>query len=55
MEGDSHTAILEHAKQSGCDLLVMGAFADREVEVLALGTTTEALLGQSRIPVLVHR
>jgi nucleotide-binding universal stress UspA family protein len=55
LEGDSHVAILEHATQKACDLLAMGAFADRDVEVLALGTTTEALLRLSHIPVLVHR
>jgi hypothetical protein len=33
----------------------MGAFADREVEVLALGTTTDALLGHGRIPVRAHK
>jgi nucleotide-binding universal stress UspA family protein len=55
LEGDSHEVILEHARQKECDLLAMGAFADRDVDVLALGTTTEAMLGQSHIPVLVHR
>lgn len=55
LEGDSHLIILEHAKQKECDLLAMGAFADRDLEPLALGTTTEAMLGHSHIPVLVHR
>lgn len=47
LEGDSHMIILEHAKKKECDLLVMGAFADRDLESLALGTTTEAMLGHS--------
>jgi nucleotide-binding universal stress UspA family protein len=55
LEGDSHLAILEHASKKECDLLAMGAFADQDVEGLALGTTTEAMLGHSHIPVLVHR
>jgi len=55
MEGDSHLSILEHAKQKECDLLAMGAFADREVEALALGTTTEAMIGHASIPVMVHK
>jgi nucleotide-binding universal stress UspA family protein len=55
LEGDSHAVILKHAKEKECDLLAMGAFSDRDVEVLALGTTTEAMLGQSHIPVFVHR
>jgi nucleotide-binding universal stress UspA family protein len=55
LEGESHLSILEHAKQKECDLLAMGAFGDKKVEVLALGTTTEAMVGHSHIPVLVHR
>lgn len=55
LEGDSHLAILEHAKRRECDVLAMGAYADRAVESLALGTTTEAMLGHSHIPVFVHR
>jgi nucleotide-binding universal stress UspA family protein len=55
LRGKSHARILEHAREKGCDLLVMGAFADKAVEVLALGTTTEAMLRMSHIPVLVHR
>src|SRR5205814_135485 len=37
--GDSHAAIIEHAKENNCDLLVMGAYDNRVADSLALGTT----------------
>lgn len=55
LQGDTHALILQHAAERGCDLLSMGAFANRQLESLALGTTTEAILRQSQIPVLVHQ
>ena len=55
LEGDSHIALLKLAGERECDLLAMGAFTDRVVEAQGLGTTTEAVLRLSRIPILVHR
>src|SRR6266404_660491 len=52
--GDSHSLILDHAKENNCDLLVMGAFDNRLAESLALGSTTEYLMHNSPVPVLVH-
>ena len=52
--GDSHSLILDHAKENNCDLLVMGAFDNRLAESLALGSTTEYLMRKSPVPVLVH-
>jgi nucleotide-binding universal stress UspA family protein len=52
--GDSHAAIIEHAKENNCDLLVMGAYDNRLADSLALGTTTEYLMRNSPVPVLVH-
>ena len=52
--GDSHAAILDHAKEKNCDLLVMGAYDNRLADSLALGTTTEYLIRNSPVPVLVH-
>ena len=54
LEGDSHAVILQYALEKNCDLLAMGAFANGLYEELALGTTTEEMLRQSQIPVLVH-
>lgn len=55
LHGDTHAAILQHAAEKNCDLLVMGAFTNLLSEMLALGTATEAMLRQSQIPVLVRR
>jgi nucleotide-binding universal stress UspA family protein len=52
--GDSHAAILDHAKENSCELLAMGAFDNEVAESLALGTTTEYLMRNSPVPVLVH-
>jgi nucleotide-binding universal stress UspA family protein len=52
--GDSHSLILDHAKENDCDLLVMGAYNNKLAESLALGSTTEYLIRNSPVPVLVH-
>ncbi len=52
--GDSHSLLLDHAKENNCDLLVMGAYNNRLAESLALGSTTEYLMRNSPVPVLVH-
>ena len=54
LTGDSHAAIIEHAKEIGCDLMVMGAYDNRLADSLALGTTTDYLVRNSPVPVLVH-
>jgi nucleotide-binding universal stress UspA family protein len=54
LTGDSHAVIIEHAKEIGCDLMVMGAYDNRLADSLALGTTTDYLVRNSPAPVLVH-
>jgi nucleotide-binding universal stress UspA family protein len=54
LTGDSHAVIIEHAKEIGCDLMVMGAYDSRLADSLALGTTTDYLVRNSPVPVLVH-
>lgn len=54
LSGDSHSLIIDHAKESRCDLMVMGAYDNRLAESFALGTTTDYLLHTSPVPVLVH-
>ena len=54
LTGDSHAVIIEHAKEIGCDLMVMGAYDNRLADGLALGTTTDYLVRNSPVPVLVH-
>lgn len=52
--GDSHSVITDHAKEIGCDLMVMGAYDNWVADSMALGTTTEYLIRNSPAPVLVH-
>jgi nucleotide-binding universal stress UspA family protein len=52
--GDSHAFIIDHAKENNCDLLAMGAYDNTLADSLALGTTTEYLMRNSPMPVLVH-
>jgi nucleotide-binding universal stress UspA family protein len=54
LKSDTHAVIIEHAKETHSDLLVMGAFDNRLADSLALGTTTEYLIRNSPVPVLVH-
>ena len=54
LTGDSHSVIIDHAKEIGCDLMVMGAYEIWVADSLALGTTTDYLLRNSPGPVLVH-
>jgi len=54
LTSDSHAVIIEHAKEIGCDLMVMGAYDNRLADSLALGTTTDYLVRNSPVPVLVH-
>jgi len=54
LTGDSHSVIIDHAKEIGCDLMVMGAFENALADSLALGTTTDYLVRKSPVPVLVY-
>jgi nucleotide-binding universal stress UspA family protein len=51
---DSHSVIIDHLRENNCDLLAMGAYDNRLADSLALGTTTEYLMRNSPVPVLVH-
>ena len=46
-------AILDHAKQQGCDLIVMASHGRRGVSALLLGSETSRVLTHSPLPVLV--
>jgi len=48
-------AIIEHAKRSECDLIVMASHGRRGVAALILGSETQKVLTHSSIPVLVVR
>ena len=48
-------AIIDHAKQQGCDLIVMASHGRRGVSALLLGSETQKVLTHSTVPVLVVR
>ncbi len=55
-EGHSvHDGIMEAAKTTGADLIVMSSHGRRGLEKLVLGSVTQRVLGDSLIPVLVVR
>lgn len=47
--------ILEVARETGADLLVMGAYGKGRLREFLLGSTTEAILARSEHPVLLYR
>jgi nucleotide-binding universal stress UspA family protein len=48
-------AILDHAKAQGCDLVVMASHGRRGVAGVLLGSETQKVLVQAKVPVLVCR
>ena len=48
-------AILDHAKNQACDLVVMASHGRRGVSALLLGSETQKVLTHSTLPVLVVR
>ena len=48
-------AILDHAKNQGCDLIVMASHGRRGVTALLLGSETSRVLTHTALPVLVVR
>jgi nucleotide-binding universal stress UspA family protein len=50
-----YQAIIDTARSTGCDLIVMASHGRRGVTALVLGSETVKVLTHSKIPVLVHR
>ena len=48
-------AIIDHAKRTECDLLVMASHGRRGVSALLLGSETQKVLTHTNVPVLVVR
>ena len=48
-------AVIDHAKRTECDLLVMASHGRRGVTALLLGSETQKVLTHSTVPVLVVR
>lgn len=50
-----YEAIIEHAQQRGCDLIVMASHGRRGMRALLLGSETQKVLTHSTVAVLVVR
>ena len=48
-------AILDHAKEQRCDLIVMASHGRRGVAAMLLGSETQRVLIHSKVPVLIVR
>ena len=48
-------AILDHAKNQGCDVIVMASHGRRGVSAMLLGSETSRVLTHTQLPVLVVR
>lgn len=48
-------AVIDHAKQQNCDLVVMASHGRRGVSALLLGSETQKVLTHSVVPVLIVR
>jgi nucleotide-binding universal stress UspA family protein len=48
-------AIIEHARDQGCDLIVMASHGRRGLSALLLGSETQKVLTHASLPVLVVR
>jgi len=50
-----YEAIIDTAKDKGCDLIVMASHGRRGLNAVLLGSETQKVLTHSRIPVMVYR
>ena len=50
-----HEAIIDAAKDKGCDLIVMASHGRRGLNAVLLGSETQKVLTHSSIPVMVYR
>jgi nucleotide-binding universal stress UspA family protein len=50
-----YEAIIDHARERGCDLIVMASHGRRGVSALLLGSETQKVLTHTAVPVLVVR
>ena len=53
--GDAWQAIVDTAKQRGCDLIAMASHGRRGVSAFLMGSVTTKVLGHATVPVLVYR
>lgn len=53
--GDAWQAIVDTAKERGCDLIAMASHGRRGVSAFLMGSVTTRVLGHAKVPVLVYR
>ncbi len=53
--GDAWQAIIDTAKERGCDLIAMASHGRRGMSAFLMGSVTTKVLSHSAIPVLVYR
>ncbi|MNZ94956.1 Universal stress protein family protein [compost metagenome] len=51
----TYKAIIQHAKEHGCDLIFMASHGRKGISGLLLGSETQKVLTHTSIPVLVYR
>ncbi|ALA19641.1 MULTISPECIES: universal stress protein [Chelatococcus] len=55
VDEEPYRAIIDTAKERGCDLIAMGSHGRGGVAAVVLGSVTQKVLTHSTIPVLVYR
>lgn len=55
VSNDPYEKIIEAAKEGGCDLILMASHGYKGMKGLLLGSQTQKVLVNSKIPVLVYR
>lgn len=55
LDGEPAAALAKFSQQQGIDMLVMGAYGHSRIRHLVVGSTTTAILRQSKVPVLILR
>ena len=53
--GDAWQAIIDTAREKGCDLIAMASHGRRGVSAFLMGSVTTKVLGHATVPVLVYR
>ncbi len=55
LDGEPASALADYAQQQSINMMVMGAYGHSRVRHLVVGSTTTAILRQSKVPVLILR
>jgi len=53
--GEPERALVDYQEEHGIDLMIMGAYGHSRIRHLIVGSTTTAMISQSRVPLMVLR